>query len=105
MAPNNTHGTVGHSRGQYTDGEDNEIHTNGIESFWSLLKRAYKGTYHYMSPKHLNRYVREFTGRYNASSRAPPGPRQGLGERMNGKVLRYRALLNDAYTRKGQLLA
>ena len=36
-----------------------------IESFWSMLKRGYIGTYHYMSPKHLSRYLVEFTGRHN----------------------------------------
>ena len=33
-----------------------QAHTNGIESFWSMLKRAHKGTFHKISPKHLNRY-------------------------------------------------
>ena len=40
-------------------------HTNGIESFWSLLKRGYYGTFHKTSPEHLNRYVSEFAGRHN----------------------------------------
>ncbi|MXY85712.1 MAG: IS1595 family transposase [Chloroflexi bacterium] len=56
------HETVAHSVGEYVDGM---AHTNGIESFWSMLKRGYQGTYHQMSPKHLDRYVNEFAGRHN----------------------------------------
>jgi len=57
------HNTVKHSSGQYVDGD---AHTNTIESFWALFKRGYTGTYHYMSKKHLQRYVDEFVYRYNA---------------------------------------
>ena len=56
------HATVAHSVGEYVRGQ---AHTNGIESFWSMLKRGYYGTYHRMSPKHLLRYVAEFAGRHN----------------------------------------
>lgn len=56
------HKTVKHSAGEYVDGE---AHSNTIESFWALFKRGYMGTYHHMSPKHLQRYVNEFTYRYN----------------------------------------
>ena len=56
------HETVRHSVKQYVNGQ---AHTNGIESFWSMLKRGYTGTYHRMSPKHLHRYVDEFAGRHN----------------------------------------
>ena len=55
--------TVKHSVSEYVTGQ---AHTNGIESFWSLLKRGYYGTYHKMSPAHLHRYVAEFEGRHNA---------------------------------------
>ena len=41
-------------------------HTNEIESFWSMLKRAHQGTFHKFSPKHLQRYVTEFAGKHNA---------------------------------------
>ncbi len=41
------------------------MHTNGIGSFWSMFKRAEKGTFHKISPKHLNRYVQEFAGKHN----------------------------------------
>ena len=57
------HESVKHSVGEYVDGQ---AHTNGLESFWSLLKRGYHGTYHKMSVKHLPRYVSEFAGRHNA---------------------------------------
>ena len=56
------HETVNHSVGEYVRGT---AHTNGVESFWSMLKRGYQGTYHKMSPKHLQRYVTEFAGRHN----------------------------------------
>jgi len=51
---------VCHNIGEYVR---QQIHTNGIESFWSLLKRGYYGTFHYMSPKHLQKYVDEFATR------------------------------------------
>jgi hypothetical protein len=41
------------------------IHTNGLENFWSLLKRAIKGTYVNVEPFHLHRYVDEQAFRYN----------------------------------------
>ena len=42
-----------------------EVHTNGIENFWSLLKRGLKGTYVAVEPFHLDRYVTEQVFRYN----------------------------------------
>lgn len=56
------HITVNHGVGEYVDGMAS---TNGIESFWALLKRGYCGVYHYMSAKHLHRYVGEYCARYN----------------------------------------
>ena len=55
------HESVRHSAGEYVQ---DMAHTNGIESFWSMLKRAHKGVYHKMSAKHLQRYVNEFSGRH-----------------------------------------
>ncbi|MDD9996409.1 MAG: IS1595 family transposase [Rhodospirillaceae bacterium] len=54
--------SVKHSIGEYVRGQ---VHINGMESFWSMMKRGYHGTYHKMSPKHLDRCVGEFSGRYN----------------------------------------
>ena len=56
------HESVAHSAGEYVNGK---IHTNGIESFWALLKHGYHGSYHQISVKHLSRYVDEFQHRWN----------------------------------------
>lgn len=57
-----SHYSVDHGKGQYVD---EDIYTNTIEGFWTLLKRGYIGIYHSMSTKHLQRYVDEFVFRYN----------------------------------------
>ena len=54
--------TVNYNAGEY--GND-RAHSNGIESFWSMLKRGYQGIFHKISPEHLNCYVSEFAGRHN----------------------------------------
>jgi transposase-like protein len=56
------HETVTHSAGEFVR---EGITTNGIESVWALLKRGLDGVYHHASPKHLPRYVDEFTFRLN----------------------------------------
>ena len=81
---------VNHSAGEYVRGM---AHTNGIESFWSMLKRGYQGTYHKMSPKHLARYVREFSGRHNIRDRDTIDQMEAAVTNMIGKHLAYRALI------------
>jgi ISXO2-like transposase domain len=56
------HLRVRHNAGIYVDGI---AHTNTIENFWSCLKRGINGIYHRVSEKHIDRYVIEFTNRYN----------------------------------------
>lgn len=56
-----THATIDHAK-EYVRGA---VHTNGIENFWSLLKRAIKGTYTHVAPFHLSRYCEEEVFRYN----------------------------------------
>jgi transposase-like protein len=58
---NFTHRTVNHVT-QYVNGR---VHTNGIENFWSLLKRGLNGTYVAVEPFHLDRYVDEQVFRFN----------------------------------------
>ncbi len=86
------HETVKHSISEYVDGM---VHTNGIESFWSLLKRGYHGTYHHMSAKHLNRYVNEFSGRHNDRPSGTIDQMSHIVHGMNGKRLKYRDLVAD----------
>lgn len=83
------HDRVRHSVGQYVDGM---AHTNGIESFWSMLKRGYHGTYHKMSEKHLDRYVKEFSGRHNQRGLHTVQHMEKMARSMTGKVLPYEVL-------------
>ena len=82
--------TVKHSVGEYVKGM---AHTNGIESFWALLKRGYYGTYHKMSPAHLHRYVAEFEGRYNARQMDTVEQMGMVAQGMDQKRLRWKDLV------------
>ena len=84
------HETVRHGIGEYVDGM---AHTNGIESFWSMLKRGYHGTYHKMSPKHLDRYVNEFAGRHNIRQNDTQEQMESVVAGVVGKRLMYRDLI------------
>ena len=84
------HAAVRHSVGQFVNGA---AHTNGIESFWSLLKRGYHGTYHKMSVKHLDRYVTEFAGRHNIRECDTLQQMAMVARGLDGKRLRYRELV------------
>ena len=85
------HKTVKHSVSQFVN---DQAHTNGIESFWALLKRGYHGTYHHMSEKHLDRYVNEFSGRYNDRELDTEHQMELVAKRMEGKRLKYRDLVS-----------
>lgn len=59
------HYVVDHSKKQYVDYDNPEIHTNDIEGFWGIMKRGYNGIYNWWSKKHMQKYVDEFVFRYN----------------------------------------
>ena len=84
------HETVKHSVSEYVR---EQAHTNGIESFWSMLKRAHKGTFHKISHKHLDRYVAEFAGRHNVRELDTETQMERIVENMEGKKLPYRDLI------------
>jgi transposase-like protein len=86
-----THKTVNHSVGEYVR---DQAHTNGIESFWALLKRGHYGVYHMMSVKHLHRYVDEFSFRHNTKAAGTMGFIEATVSRMVGKRLTYKELIN-----------
>ena len=84
------HEAVNHSAGEYVRGM---AHTNGIESFWAMLKRGYQGTYHHFSEKHCDRYVSEFSGRHNIRESDTADQMAVVARDMVGKRLRYRDLV------------
>lgn len=86
------HESVCHSTGEYVR---QQAHTNGIESFWAMLKRAHKGTFHRLSPKHLQRYVDEFAGRHNLRDLDTDMQMQTIVAGLVGRTLLYRDLIAD----------
>ena len=85
-----THETVEHSVGEYVRGK---AHTNGIESFWSMLKRAHDGTFHKISPKHLQRYADEFAAKHNIRDSGTLAQMRDTVARMVGHNLLYSDLV------------
>ena len=84
------HEFVKHSVGEYVD---EQIHINGMESFWSMLKRSHKGTYHKMSKKHLNRYVNEFVLRHNIREMDTINQMEAIVAGMAGRRIMYKDLV------------
>ena len=84
------HRAVKHSASEYVAGE---AHINGMESFWAVLKRAYKGVFHQLSRKHLPRYVAEFVGKHNIRRQDTLEQMRWLVGGMVGQRLRYADLV------------
>lgn len=84
------HESVKHSIGEYVRGP---VHINGVEGFWAMMKRGFHGTYHKMSPKHLNRYADEFSGRHNIRELDTLDQMSEVVHGFEGKRLRYNDLI------------
>jgi len=70
------------------------VHTNGIENFWSLLKRAIRGTYVNIEPFHLSRYLDEQAFRFNTRSGDDADRFQSVVNGITGKRLTYNQLIS-----------
>jgi transposase-like protein len=80
------HAVVDHAE-KYVDGQ---VHTNGLENFWSLFKRQLKGTYISVEPFHLFRYLDEQVFRYNFRKLPHDGARfEHVASQILGKRLTY----------------
>ena len=86
------HEVVDHSLGEYVRGQ---AHTNGIESFWALLKRGYIGVFHKLTWKHLHRYLSEFEARWNFSDLDSGARLDIILESAAGLRLTYEELIAD----------
>jgi transposase-like protein len=74
-----------------------QVHTNGMENFWSLLKRGLNGTYISVEPFHLFRYIDEQAFRYNNRKGLKDGDRFNLAVNQTlGKRLTYKELTGKA---------
>jgi len=85
------HETVKHSFGEYSRGI---VHTNGIESYWAILKRGYYGIYIFWSTKHLPRYINEFQEWFNMKKlpsleKVELSIKQAVNKRLTYKDLIY----------------
>ena len=84
------HAAVSHGRGEYVRGD---VHSQGIESAWAILKRMAMGTYHQISPKHLHRYVDELAGLHNQRPLSSLDHMATMVRGLVGQRLRYQDLI------------
>lgn len=88
LARTHQHEAIDHSR-EYVVGN---VHTNGLENFWSLLKRSLGGTYVAVAPFHLCRYVAEQVWRFNARKGTDADRFAAVLSQVFGRRLTYRVL-------------
>lgn len=90
------HHVINHAN-EYVNGQ---VHTNGIENFWSLLKRSIKGTYVSVEPFHLFRYLDEQTFRFNTRKGTDADRFVKAAAALTGKRLTYDELIGKGTTRE-----
>lgn len=88
---NYIHAVINHSIEYVKD----NVHTNGIENFWSLLKRTIKGTYVSVEPFHLDKYLAEQTFRFNERKGKDKDRFLGVLKAVSGKRLTYNKLIGN----------
>ena len=91
------HGTVNHSQSQYRDGL---AYTNGVEGFFSCLKRSLIGIYHQVSPKHLQKYCEETSYRYNTRKITDKDRFVNTMMQASGHRLTYNTLIQKEASKK-----
>jgi len=94
LEPKFNHHVVKHSAKEYVRREKNRlVTTNGVEGFFSLLKRGVIGTFHHVSEQHLPLYLAEFDHRHN-TRKLTDGERTVIAlKKANGKRLTYQPML------------
>ncbi|MEX2244567.1 MAG: IS1595 family transposase [Fimbriimonadaceae bacterium] len=85
------HKSVSHSTGQWAIGD---VHTNGIENFWCLLKRSIRGTWIRPSPKHITRFVTDQVFRYNFRHEDDYRRFEAVVKRVTGRRLTWKELVD-----------
>ena len=83
------HDSVAHGKGEYVNVD---THTNGIESYWASLRRQLH-CYHWVSKKHMARYINECCGRFNLRHQKPLERMETLVRGFNGTTLTYKELI------------
>ena len=78
---------------KYVDGQ---IHTNGLENYWSLLKRAIRGTYVSVEPFHLFRYLDEQAFRFNERTGTDADRFAHTLRQVTGRRVMYKDLIGES---------
>lgn len=81
-----THQTVKHGDGEYVR---DEVHINGMESFWAFGEGGYNGTFRHIEPKQLHHYINEFAGWLNMKMLCTVDKMCAIIQNLVGKCLAW----------------